>query len=287
MLEINKIYNQDCLEGMKQIDDKSIDMILCDLPYGTTQCKWDSIIPFNKYIEVENKKRGKIVMYEDDYILNELKTTNKSYEYLRDEFKENCNDGLWDCYNRIIKDNGVIVLFADEPFSSLLVTSNLKEYRYELIWQKEQGTDFLNANRKPLKAHEKIQIFYKKLPTYNKQFTEGKNYRAVNGGNKSTDCYGSFKLGYFQSNGTKRNPISVLKFNRERGLHPTQKPVALLEYLIKTYTNKNEIVLDNCIGSGSTAIAAINTGRNFLGFENDEKYFSVAENRIKSTFLET
>lgn len=141
---------------MQEIPDASIHMILCDLPYGTTRCKWDSILPF---------------------------------------------DSLWKQYKRIIKDDGVIALFADEPFSANLICSNLPMFRYELIWQKEQGTDFLNANRKPLKAHEKIQIFYKKQPTYNKQFTEGKPYRARNGGKKSTECYGKFKMGYFKSLG--------------------------------------------------------------------------------------
>lgn len=225
----------DCLELMKEIPDGSIDMILCDLPYGTTQCKWDAVIPF---------------------------------------------ESLWSHYTRIIKNNGVIALFADEPFSANLVHSNLKLYRYELIWQKEQGTDFLNANRKPLKAHEKIQIFYKKQPVYNKQLTDGKPYRAVNSGKKSTNCYGSFRMGYFKSMGDKRNPVSVLKFNRERGLHPTQKPVALLEYLVKTYTNEGETVLDNCMGSGSTGVACINTGRRFIGMELDPQYFEIAEKRI-------
>lgn len=232
----------DCLELMRDIPDGSVDMILCDLPYGTTQCKWDVVIPF---------------------------------------------ESLWAHYIRIIKDNGVIALFADEPFSANLVHSNLKLYRYELIWQKEQGTDFLNANRKPLKAHEKIQIFYKKQPVYNKQLTEGKPYRAVNGGKKFTDCYGNFKMGYFKSMGDKRNPITVLKFNRERGLHPTQKPVALLEYLVKTYTNEGDTVLDNCMGSGTTGVACANTGRRFIGIEKDDHWFEVARDRIEQAFNET
>lgn len=227
---------------MRDIQDGSVDMILCDLPYGTTRCKWDSVIPF---------------------------------------------ESLWAHYTRIIKDNGVIALFADEPFSANLVNSNLKLYRYELIWQKEQGTDFLNANRKPMKAHEKIQIFYKKQPVYNKQLTEGKPYRAVNGGKKSTDCYGNFKMGYFKSMGDKRNPITVLKFNRERGLHPTQKPVALLEYLVKTYTNEGDTVLDNCMGSGTTGVACANTGRRFIGIEKDDHWFEVARDRIERAFNET
>lgn len=235
-----QLYKGDCLELMKDIPDGSVDMILCDLPYGTTRCKWDCVIPF---------------------------------------------EPLWQQYNRIVKENAVIALFADEPFSSSLVTSNLKDYRYELIWQKEQGTDFLNANRKPLKAHEKIQLFYKKQPIYNKQFTVGKNYRAVNGGLKKSECYGEFKLGYFKTLGNKRNPVTVLKFNRERGLHPTQKPVPLLEWLIKTYTNTGETVLDNCMGSGSTGVACANTGRQFIGIELDDTYFDMASNRISDAFF--
>lgn len=230
-----QLFNGDCIELMKNIPDESVDMVLCDLPYGTTQCKWDSIIPFDK---------------------------------------------LWEAYNRIIKPNGVIALFADEPFSAILVVSNLKMYRYELIWEKEQGTDFLNANRKPLKRHEKIQIFYKAQPTYNKQLEGGRPYKAVNG-NKDTSVWGSFKMGMNTDNEGTRNPTTILKFNRERGLHPTQKPVPLLEWLIRTYTNEGEAVLDNCMGSGSTGVACIHTNRNFIGMELDKNYFDIATKRIK------
>jgi site-specific DNA-methyltransferase (adenine-specific) len=233
-METNKIYQGDCLELMKQIEDKSIDLILCDLPYGTTACKWDTIIPF---------------------------------------------EPLWKQYKRVIKDNGVICLFADEPFSSILVTSNLEMYRYELIWKKPQGTDFLNANRKPLKSHEKIQIFYKSQPIYNKQYTYSKPYKAVNG-SKDSSVWGKFKFGMNKSSDGERNPISVLEYKQEKGLHPTQKPVKLCEYLIKTYTNEGDLVLDNCIGSGTTAIACIKTNRRFIGMELEQKYVDIANKRI-------
>ena len=225
----------DCVEGMKYIDDKSIDMILCDLPYGTTRNKWDSIIPL---------------------------------------------EPLWEQYKRIIKDNGAIVLTAQTPFDKVLGASNLDMLRYEWIWEKDNATGHLNAKKMPMKKHENILVFYKKLPQYNPQFTEGKPY-VVKRGRKSTN-YGDDVEGYdgiTKSDG-KRYPTSILRFNKETGLHPTQKPVALFEYLIKTYTNEGETVLDNCMGSGTTAVACINTNRNFIGIELDEGYFKIAKERI-------
>ena len=238
-----QLYQGDCLEVMKNIPDNSIDMILCDLPYGTTACKWDIIIPFNL---------------------------------------------LWKQYNRIIKDNGAIVLFAKQPFTSQLVNSNLKYFRYELIWQKDKGTDFGNANRKPLNSHENILVFYKKQPTYNKQLFAGKPYTKKNyKNNDDSDLnFKSDNSGIWVNNGF-RTPTSVIKYARDNihkgsNLHPTQKPVALLEYLIKTYTNEGEIVLDNCMGSGSTGMACINTNRNFIGIELDEGYFNIARERVEN-----
>lgn len=233
-----KLYRGDCLEKMRNIDSNSIDMILCDPPYGTTRNKWDSVIPLDK---------------------------------------------LWDEYKRIIKDNGAIVLFSSEPFTSELILSNLKMFRYDLIWVKTQGSDFLNANRKPLKAHENILVFYKHLPTYNKQYWYSTPYKCSNKKRIHSSNYGTYstKIGSEGSEDGKRYPLSVLKFNSEKGLHPTQKPVALLEWLIKTYTNENDIVLDNCMGSGSTGVACINTNRKFIGIELDDKYFDIAFNRIQ------
>lgn len=235
-----KLYRGDCLEKMRNIDSNSIDMILCDPPYGTTRNKWDSVIPLDK---------------------------------------------MWDEYKRIIKDNGAIVLFSSEPFTSELILSNLKMFRYDLIWAKTQGSDFLNANRKPLKAHENILVFYKHLPTYNKQYWYSTPYKCANKKRTHSSNYGTYstKVGSEGSEDGKRYPLSVLKFNSEKGLHPTQKPVALLEWLIKTYTNENDIVLDNCMGSGSTGVACINTNRKFIGIELDDKYFDIAVNRIQDT----
>ena len=225
---------------MDNIPDKSVDMILTDLPYGTTQCKWDSIIPF---------------------------------------------EPLWQQYNRIIKDNGAIVLFGTEPFSSHLRLSNLKNYKYDWIWDKVKGTGFLNAKKQPMRNHELISVFYKKQCTYNPQKTQGhtkkKSYRRKE---LQTDVYGEMKNDYTYES-TERYPRSIQIFSTDTqnsSLHPTQKPVALCEYMIKTYTNSGDTVLDSCMGSGTTGVAAKNLGRRFIGIELDEKYFEIAKNRLKS-----
>ena len=234
-MEIDVIYNEDCLEGMKRIPDRSIDMILCDLPYGTTACKWDVIIPF---------------------------------------------EPLWEQYNRIIKDNGVIVLFGSEPFSTLLRYSNLKMFKYDWIWEKEQGANFMLCKYQPYKVHEIISVFSKKTHVYNPQMTMGKPY--ISGKGTSGDITGNVIKVQTKNNGT-RYPRSIQYFTTDKGKgskHPTQKPVALLEYLIKTYTNEGDVVLDNCMGSGSTCVAAVNTNRHYIGFELDEKYFDIACQRL-------
>lgn len=232
------LYNGDCLEIMKQIPDKSVDMILCDLPYGTTGCKWDIIIPLDK---------------------------------------------LWEQYNRIIKDNGAILLFGSEPFSSALRMSNIKNYKYDWVWNKKQtGNPFL-ANKQPLKIHENIMVFnssiYKPIMRKGKERTKGGSKKAnikIFGG---TDIKTS-SLYY---------PTSILDFpncsNKTKKQHPTQKPVDLCEYLIKTYTNENDIVLDNCMGSGTTGVACKHLNRNFIGIELDKHYFEIAKNRIESELL--
>ena len=235
-MENVQLYQGDCLEEMKNIPDKSIDMILCDLPYGTTRNKWDTVIDL---------------------------------------------DLLWIEYERIIKDNGAIVLFAQVPFNIILGYSNLKLLKYEWIWEKEQGTGHLNAKKMPLKSHENIMVFYKKLPTYNPQMVGNEVRTVKRSGNKSkTTNYGDF-IEIKESTYIGRYPKDIIKFNKDKGYHPTQKPVALLEYLIKTYTNEGEIVLDNCMGSGSTGVACININRKFIGVELEEKYFEMAKNRIE------
>ena len=238
-MELNKIYNEECLKGMaKHIPDKSIDMILADLPYGSTQCNWDIIIPFKP---------------------------------------------LWTQYERIIKDNGAIVLTGTEPFSSHLRLSNLKLYKYDWIWDKVKGTGFLNAKKRPMRNHEKVSVFYKKQCTYNPQKTFGhklkKSYRS---NDLQTDVYGKMNNNYTYKS-TERYPRSIQMFSTDTqnsSLHPTQKLVTLFEYLIKTYTNKGDIVQDNTIGSGTTALACLKTDRKFIGFELEEKYYNIALKRI-------
>ncbi len=244
MIEIDKIYNEDCLSGMQKIDDKSIDCIICDLPYGTTKCAWDIIIPFDK---------------------------------------------LWEQYNRIIKDNGAIVLFGQEPFSSLLRVSNLKDYRYDIYWQKERLTNIMQVKRRVGKDVETISIFYKNQCTYNPQMVK---YDGPKRGNKVKNG----KLGklvddnndkkVFEYNDTGfRYPTQVWKFKRDiltSNIHPTQKPIALYEELIKTYSNPGDLLLDNCSGSGTIAIASLNTGRHFIGFETNEQYYNESIKRIEN-----
>lgn len=246
-MELNKVYNEDCLEGMKRIPDKSIDMILCDLPYGTTACKWDVIIPFVK---------------------------------------------LWEQYERVIKGNGAIILFGTEPFSSLLRTSNLKIYKYDWFWVKNDATDAMNAKNKPMRKVEKISVFSNgnvangsllQMVYYPQGLTSATIKRQ---GNDYGKTGGSFKT-YRPSHKPYTQeftgyPNDLLYFSKDsEKLHPTQKPVALFEYLIKTYTNEGETVLDNCMGSGTTAIACINTNRNYIGFEKEEKYYNIIQERIE------
>lgn len=236
---LNKIHLGDCLEVMKDIPTGSVDMILADLPYGTTQNKWDSIISL------------------------EL---------------------LWEQYNRVIKDNGAIVLSSAGIFTGILMMSNANMFKYKLIWEKSKSTNFLNAKKQPLRKYEDICIFYKRQPTYNPQKGIGKPYNKGMRKNQTTGSYGNFNPAIIESDG-ERYPTDIMYFKTSESegkvVHPTQKPVALFEYLIKTYTNENETVLDNVVGSGTTAISCMNTNRNFIGIEKDKDYFNIANKRIK------
>lgn len=242
-----KLYQGDCLEIMRDIEDKSIDMILCDLPYEKTKNKRDIIIPYDK---------------------------------LRKQ------------YNRIIKDNGAIVLFGQDKFTAKTILSNEKMHRYNLVRNKVLTSGFLNANRIPLREHEDIMVFYKKLPTYNPQkkkgkpcHTKGSVVGSMNRDKLKNNNYGDYKC--VETKGDMKYPTSILKFSKPHpsvSLHPTQKPVALLEYLIRTYTNEGDLVLDNCMGSGSTGVASLNTNRNFIGIELDENYFNIAKNRLEEAY---
>ena len=286
-LQINNVYNGDCLELMKEIDDKSIDFIFTDLPYGTTHCKWDSILPLNDYVELSSQ-----YFYETD-LCQLAKAINSSLEYARDWFYKNKKDGLWTHYNRIIKDHGCIALFAQTPFDKALGASNLKMLRYEWIWEKTQATGHLNAKKMPMKAHENILIFYKKLPTYNPQKTTGHtpvhSYTKYVNTQNNTEIYGQLNKELSGGGETDRYPRSVLTFASDKQkshLHPTQKPLALCEYMIKTYTNPGDLVLDSCAGSCTTGVASINTGRNFICIEKDEAIYRTGAERVRQAILE-
>lgn len=256
-MELDKIYNEDCLVGMTRIPDKSIDCIICDLPYqvlnkNNPHAQWDRMIPF---------------------------------------------EPLWEQYERIIKDNGAIILFAQGMFTAHLMMSNPKLWRYNLVWDKCRVTGFLNANRMPLRCHEDICVFYKSLPIYNPQLSDGEpNHPQGNGKHRHTNqCYGEYGKDYhdrvYESVPRvastvpegKKLPRSIISIKREHEsttMHPTQKPVVLIQWLIRTYTNKGGVILDNCMGSGTTAIAAIREHRHFIGFELDAEYYQKAYERI-------
>ena len=279
-----KLYCGDCLEVMKDIPDKSIDMILCDLPYSTTRNHWDCAIPLNDYVLLNNKAVEK----QEFYLTQALNGLNKKEIDLL--WKSNKKEGLWTHYNRIIKDNGAIVLFAQTPFDKILGNSNLKMLRYEWIWEKTTATGYLNAKKMPMKAHENILVFYKKLPVYNPQKTTGHkptNYFEHKTSNISTN-YGTTNKGFKNGGSTERYPRSVQVFKTDKqkcALHPTQKPVALCEFLIRTYTNPGATILDNTMGSGTVGVATLNVGeeRKFIGIELDENYFNIAKKRIEDT----
>ena len=247
-----ELWQGDCLELMKDIPDKSVDCIITDLPYGVLNkankgSKWDSVIPF---------------------------------------------DDLWNQYKRIIKDNGAIVLFGSGMFTANLMKSNEKMWRYNLVWKKgERTSGFLNANRQPLRNHEDICVFYKKQPTYNPQFEtgfkpthkRGKISGELGKGAETNNCYGKFTTMENRDYGDKRFPKSVLNFDREHPpIHNTQKPVALCEWLIKTYTNEGDLILDSCMGSGTCGVAAKKLGRKFIGIELEPQYFEIAKERIEN-----
>jgi len=236
MIELNQIYIGDCLDVLPEIEDGSIDMILADVPYGTTACKWDSIIPLKP---------------------------------------------MWEQLNRVIKPNGATVMTASQPFTTTLILSNIKQFKYEWIWEKSRCTGFLQSKFMPKKSHENVLVFVKSgKPVYNPQKTKGhvKTNSAIGEGHSPT--FGDSKKRNYRGGDTTRYPKSVQWFKSERGLHPTQKPVALMEYLILTYTNYGDTVLDFAIGVGTTAIACMNTGRNFIGIEKEFDYWYTSMERI-------
>ena len=231
-----RLWHGDCLTLMKDIDTNSVDMLLVDLPYGTTQCKWDSIIS------------------------------------LKD---------LWIEYNRIIKDNGAMLFHCAQPFTSNLIMSNVKNFKYEWVWEKSKASNYLNAKKQPLRAHESIAVFYRKPPTYNPQMTQGEAYNKGTA-KRETEVYGSQRAVEVKSDG-ERYPRTVQYFvtaEKEGKLHPTQKPIALTEHFVKTFSNPGDVILDNTMGSGTTGVACVNLDREFIGIEKDKEYFDIAVERI-------
>lgn len=235
----------DCLKLMQDVQDESVDMICCDLPYGTTANEWDTIIRF---------------------------------------------DLLWKQYERIIKDHGAIVLFSQMPFGAKLIESAPKSlpFRHEWIWEKTRATGFLNSHHSPLKVHENVLVFYKHQPTYNPQFGAGKPYRNSKVGIGTTNYHRTKDKKIVSQSDGRRYPRDVIRIenSNRKSFHPTQKPTRLLDYLIKTYTNTGDIVLDNCMGSGSTGVACVETDRNFIGMEMNKHYFEVAKERVKQSEME-
>ena len=258
MIELDKIYNEDCLEGMKRIPDGSIDCIICDLPYGTTQLEWDKVIPF---------------------------------------------EPLWEQYERIAKENAAIILFSSQPFTTDLICSNRKMFKYEIIWDKVTKTNFYDAKKRPMKSHENILVFYRKQPTYNPQKAYDSKKRtgrarknsdfAVTSGN-FVGCVSKEKAEsyrYVEDGSTYPGTIiTVSNWNGSlfgkpgKHFHPTQKPVNLIRWLVRSYSNEGDIILDNCIGGGTTAVACIQEKRHFIGFELNKEYFDKACERIKTEY---
>lgn len=237
-MEIDKIYNEECISGMERIPDHTVDLIICDLPYGMTKNKWDTVIPLDK---------------------------------------------LWAQYKRILKQGGAVLLFAQPPFSAALGASNIQWFKYEWIWWKKHPTGFLNAKTHPLKSHENILVFYKSPPTYNPQMIPGKPHWVSGRKAQGVRNYGNLEntMSYKSS---FRYPTDILEYKRDKdSFHPTQKPSELVRYLIKTYTNEGDLVLDNCMGSGTTAVACIQENRHFIGFELNEEYYIKSLERIAKT----
>ena len=237
-----ELHHGDCLKILPTLSDNSVDMLLVDLPYGTTACKWDSIIPLDK---------------------------------------------LWEQYNRICKQNAVMVFTAAQPFTTVLASSNIKNFKYEWIWEKPQGTNPMNSKVMPLKSHENILVFYRKKPTYNPQMWYSTPYSGfISDSSKIGEVYGKQQSKHRDNPEGSRFPKTVLKYKQEKGLHPTQKPVGLMEYLIKTYTNEGYTVLDNTMGSGTTGLACMNINRHFIGIESNKKYYNIAKDRLNKPILE-
>jgi site-specific DNA-methyltransferase (adenine-specific) len=280
----NILIKGDCFDIFKFIEDNSVNAIIADLPYGRTNCKWDSVLPLNEHVLLKNR-----YLERDEYYLLNF-NCGLSKNEIDILWNTNKQHGLWYHYKRILKNNGIIVLFAQTPFDKVLGCSNLEWLKYEWIWEKTQATGYFNAKKMPMNAHENILVFYKNKPTYNPQKTEG--HKPVNTYTKSvevsnkTQIYGKVKKDISGGGKTDRYPRTVQVFasdkqkNKLNGtIHPTQKPLALLEYLVKTYTNEGDLILDNTMGSGTTNLASLKLNRRSIGIEKEEVWYNVAVKR--------
>ena len=280
-----EIYLGDCLEVMDKLIKQGVkvDSIICDPPFGTTACKWDTIIPFNRYIKVKEGRKYKI-LYKDEFMLKKFKE-GVNIKEAEKEWEENSKEGMWDKVDKLIKDDSTILFFASQPFCTELIHSNINMFRHEWIWQKDKSGNFMNCKFEPMKVHEHILVFGKQKGVYNpimekrEEKNKRKNKPRVNTSNIITTK--EFETKESRGNSDYKYPTSIKKFNSvRRGFHPTQKPVDLLEYLIKTYTNECNIVLDFTMGSGSTGVACLNTNRKFIGIELDKEYFNITKDRL-------
>lgn len=273
-----KLIRGDCLEALDTLEPGIVNLTLADPPYGVTANKWDSVIPLKRHMNVLIPKVGEVNLYEDEAIL-ELCKQGMEYEEAKGYFAKKAKEGMWERLNRVNADNAAIVMTASQPFTTTLIASNIQNFKYTWVWDKSQVTNFLKSKRQPLRRFEDVVVFYGSQPTYNPQMKTGKPYKISR--THETDNYGSQKSNETVNEGVRFPDGSIdVPQKRVKGGHPTQKPVALMEYLIKTYTNEGDTVLDFCMGSGTTGVAAVNLGRNFIGIEMNEDYYGVAEERI-------
>ncbi len=275
MLAKNKAYRIDCMKGLNKIKDGSVDMVLCDLPYGVTANSWDKIIPMNDYVVVGGRR-----LNAEQYFLYCF-SRGLDVEAAHDSWDIHRKRGLWYHYKRVTKEKGVIVLTACQPFTTKLINSNFGMFRYVWIWQKSIKTNFFHAKKMPLREHEEIVVFYNKPPTYNPEGLKDCSIKNSSVGLKSVNYNFVQKKAYVQTK--KGYPSSVLKIANpnQDNFHPTQKPLELGRYLVRTYSNKGDLVLDNACGSGTFLVAAKVEGRDFIGFETDKVYFKKLQSRLR------
>lgn len=279
-----KLIKGDCLEIMPQLKEKSFDLILSDPPYGITACGWDSVIPFSNYVITKIRGKEKVV-YHDEYVLNAALNTDKPANFWSDHFKKYCLPGMWENIKRILKPGGTVAIFSSQPFTSELVCSNLGWFKYEWILNKKAVTNVGNAKRQPLRCHENILIFYEEQTKYNPQFEPERTAKMFGKpGKTKSNVHGNFDENAKRNVGYPKSILEIMRPNNivgDGGYHPTQKRTELLEYLIRTHTDQGDRVLDFCMGSGSAGIACQNTGRHFTGIELEEKYYKIAQQRMR------